>query len=106
MRKSASPTAITRRSGAQITGSRPKGPIGIALTSARVATRRQERFAKRMAGEALLEEHPAQVRMVVELDPEHVVGLALAPVRGRPDAGERRDVWIELRAGGPEHYED
>src|SRR5207244_1603999 len=73
MRKSASPTAITRRSGAQITGSRPKGPIGMALTPARVATRRQERFAERMTGEALLEEDPAQIGMIVDVDHEHVV---------------------------------
>src|SRR5438105_2879958 len=106
MRTSASPTAITRRSGAQSTGARPKGPIGMALTPARVATRRQERFAERMTGEALLEEDPAQIGMIVELDTEHVVGLALAPVRGRPYAGERGDVWIELRAGRAEHHED
>ena len=44
--------------------------------------------------------------MPVELDAEHVVGLALAPVRAFPDRRQRGDVRVELGAGGPQHDRD
>src|SRR5439155_16612417 len=75
------------------------------LPSSRVATRRKEGFAQRVAGEGLLEKDPPQVGMAVELDAEHVVRLSLAPVRAFPHAAERGNVRVELRAGRAEHRE-
>src|SRR2546430_9759297 len=96
---------MTRRSGPQMSGSRPNGPTGT-LPSARVATQGQERLAERMPREALLEEDPSQIGMTVEFDAEHVVGLALAPVRAFPDTGERGNMRIELGARRAQHRED
>src|SRR5438477_2837158 len=104
-RKTASATAITRRSTAQTTGSMPNGPMGIGSASARVAARWQEALAEGMTGERLLEEDPAQVRMTVERDPEHVVRLTLAPVRARPDARERRHPRVHLGTRRAQHRE-
>src|SRR6266550_4792978 len=59
-----------------------------------------------MPGKAFLEEDPAQVRMAVEFDAEHVVGLALAPVRAFPYGRERGDVRVELCARRSQHDED
>src|SRR5471032_2711623 len=42
---------------------------------------------------------PGQRRMSVELDAEHVPGLALVPVVGRIDLDDRRDVAVVVRAG-------
>src|SRR5438093_12644692 len=75
-------------------------------TASRVATRWEERFAQRMAGERLLEEDAPQIGMAVELDAEHVVRLALGPVRTLPHAGERRHVRVELGARRAQHHED
>jgi YHS domain-containing protein len=88
----------------RVRGPLPPGPLPLtrsslmSLTTARVATRRQERLSERMTGEALFEKDAAEVGMSVELDPEHVIGLALAPVRALPHRDERRYVRIELGA--------
>src|SRR2546427_688365 len=76
------------------------------LSTARVATRREKRLSKGMPGEALLEEDAAEVGMTVELDAEHVVCLALAPIRAFPYGCERRNVRVELRARGAQHDRD
>src|SRR5438045_463835 len=87
-RKTASATAMTSRSTAQMTGSMPKGPMGIGSAAARVAAGRQEALAEGMSAGRLLEEDPPQVGRPVEHDPEHAVRPALAPVRPGPDAPE------------------
>src|SRR5579859_1802069 len=99
-------SAMTSRSTAQTAGSIPNGPIGTRSAPSRVAARRQEALPQRMPGERLLEEDPPQVGVPVERDAEHVVGLALAPVRARPDAAERRNAGVLLRAASPQHHED
>src|SRR6266550_1327054 len=76
------------------------------LSTARVATRREKRLSKGMPREALLEEDAAEIGMTVELDAEHVVCLALAPIRAFPYGCERRDVRVELRARGAQHDRD
>ena len=43
-----------------------------------------------MTLETLRQQQRQQIRMAVEDDPEHLVGLALVPVGTRPDLGERR----------------
>src|SRR4051812_9218009 len=47
-------------------------------------------LAERVAGEALLQQDPAQVRMPQELHPEQIVDLALLEVGARPDRGDAR----------------
>src|SRR5262245_25499337 len=51
--------------------------------------REREILAERMADEAVVGEDAAKVRVASEQDPVEVEGLALVPVRGRPDAGHR-----------------
>src|SRR4051812_8219858 len=74
-------------------------------TASSVAARGKERLAERMAGEGLLEEDAPQIRMSVELDAEHVVRLALGPVRALPYRDERWDMRIEVGARRPQHHE-
>src|SRR5690606_19809450 len=51
----------------------------------------REILAERMADETVVGEDPAQVRVAVEHDAEHVEGLALEPVGHRPQVGDRID---------------
>src|SRR5438093_1414076 len=82
--------AMTKRSGAQMTGSMPNGPTGTASSApAGVAAWRKERLPHRVTGERFFEEDAAEIGVAVKDDPEHVVGLALAPVRAAPHRGER-----------------
>src|SRR6266545_3421838 len=98
---------MMRRSGAQMAGSIPNGPTGTASSApARVASWRKERLPHRVARERLLEEDASQIRMAIEHDAEHVVGLAFAPIRSLPDRRERRYVWLERVAWRAEHDED
>src|SRR5439155_4417436 len=53
-------------------------------------------LAQRVADELLVEVDPPQVGVAVELDPVHVVGLALLPVERRPQRRERRYAGIVL----------
>src|SRR5438034_1095634 len=129
MRKSASPTAMSSRMGSQTSGSRPNGPTGTvsllvrsraapetrsgltefarrSLPAPSVATWREERFAQRVSRERFLEEDAPKVGVPVELNAEHVVGLALAPVRALPHTAERGNVRVELGAGRAQHHED
>ena len=58
----------------------------IALGDERLALIVRVVLAQRMALELRVHEDAAQIRMPVEADAEHVEDLALAPVRGLPDA--------------------
>src|SRR5438445_115488 len=76
------------------------------LPAPSVATWREERFAQRVSRERFLEEDAPKVGVPVELNAEHVVGLALAPVRALPHTAERGNVRVELGAGRAQHHED
>src|SRR6266498_2087024 len=54
-------------------------------------------LAERVAGEALFEQDPAQVRMPEEFNPEQIVDLPLLEVRARPDGGQARAERVRLR---------
>src|SRR5437773_4818318 len=75
-------------------------------STAGVATRREERLSQGMPREALFEKDAAKVGMAVEFDAEHVVGLALAPVRAFPHRRQRGDVRVELGARRAQHDRD
>src|SRR6267143_2822764 len=51
-------------------------------------------LAQRKSLPTLRHEDPPQIGVTVEADPEQVPGLALVPVRGRPDRGEARNVRV------------
>src|SRR5664280_2577498 len=51
-------------------------------------------LAQRVTDEIVLEQDAAQVGMPEVLDPDHVPGLALVPVGGRPDAGHGVDLGL------------
>src|SRR2546425_6170446 len=48
-------------------------------------------LAERIAGPVLRQKNPPEVGMVLEADAVHVVGLALVPVGGLPEAGDALD---------------
>src|SRR4051812_11217059 len=56
-------------------------------------------LALRVAGPVVRHEDPGEGRVPVELDPEHVPGLALVPVVGGVDRDDRGDVTVAVRAG-------
>ena len=62
------------------------------LTATRSTATVCKRLAQRMTGEFLPHQDPAQVRVVLEPDAVHVVDLALAPFRARPDVGDGIDL--------------
>src|SRR6266850_2280573 len=72
----------------------------------RVTARGKERLTEWMTRERFLEEDAAQIGMPVKLDAEHVVRLALGPVRAFPQRDEGRYVRIELGARRAQHHED
>ena len=54
-------------------------------------------LAQRMPFPQGRRENAVKVRMAFEVDPEHVVGLALVPIGSRPNGGEARQVAVTLR---------
>src|SRR5665647_3523921 len=56
-------------------------------------------LALRVPGPVVRHEDAGQRRVAVELDAEHVPGLALMPVVGRVDLDDRGDVAVIVRTG-------
>src|SRR5262245_33661065 len=76
-----------------LSATRPSGPVVLVVPGVSLEGVVLE---ERMPLPVVRQQDPRQIRMAGERDAEHVEGLALVPVRGLPDGGDR---WNGLPLG-------